>query len=142
LLLGILGVVLAAGCAGGEALAKDEYVSRLNAACEDFIEREQEIGEPQSLADLEAKGPRVLEAFEQTILDAARTLEAPEEIADQAARLAELAEEQRDVLAGLVEAAREGDVARVRELVSRNQAVNEEAGSIARDLGANACAGE
>jgi len=135
-------VVLAVGCAGGEALTKEEYVSKLNAACEEFSEREQEIGEPQTLADLVDKGPRVLDAFEKTILDAARNLEAPDEIAEQADRLADLAEEQRDVLAGLIDAARDNDVATLRKLVPKNAALNNEARSIARPLGANACAGE
>lgn len=140
--LGSLVVVLAAGCAGGDALGKEEYVSALNAACEDFSAAEREIGEPRTLADLVEKGPRILEAFERTILAKARSLKAPDEIADQAERLAELAEQQRDVLGALIDAAREKDVAKARELVSKNEAVNKEASSIARDLGANACAGE
>lgn len=140
--LGILAVVLAAGCAGAEPLSKEEYVSKLNAACEDFGEREKEIGEPRTLADLVEKGPRILDAFEKTILAKARSLKAPDEIADQADRLVELAERQRDVLGGLIDAARENDVAKVRQLVSRNEALNKEATSIARDLGAEACAGE
>jgi hypothetical protein len=140
--LGILVVVLAAGCAGDEALSKEEYVSKLNAACEDFIEAEEEIGESRTLADLVEKGPRILDAFERTILARARSLKAPDEIAHQAERLAELAEQQRDVLSGLIDAARDNDLAKARELVSKNEAVNKEASSIARDLGANACAGE
>jgi hypothetical protein len=140
--LGILVVVLAAGCSGDPALSKEEYVSKLNASCEDFIEAENEIGEPRTLADLVEKGPRILDAFETTILAKARSLKAPDEIADQADRLASLAEQQRDVLGKLIDAARDNDAAKVRQLVSRNQVVNKEAGSIARDLGANACAGE
>jgi FixJ family two-component response regulator len=128
--LGILVVVLAASCSGDPALSKEEYVTKLNASCEDFIEAENE------------KGPRILDAFETTILAKARSLKAPDEIADQAKRLAELAEQQRDVLGKLIDAARDNDVAKVRQLVSRNQVVNKEAGSIARDFGANACAGE
>ena len=92
------------------------------------------------MTELIEKGPRVLEAFEATILEAAHELDAPEEIAVEGERMAELADRQRDVLAGLVEAANEGDFTRVRRLASENGALNEEAGAIARALGATACA--
>jgi hypothetical protein len=85
--LGILAALVSAGCGGDETLSKEEYVSRLNAMCQDFIAREKEIGEPQTVADLVTKGPRVLDAFEQTILEETPDLKAPDEIAGQAERL-------------------------------------------------------
>jgi hypothetical protein len=141
---GVLGIVvgaMAAGCAGDEVLSKEQYVSKLNAMCEDFSEKEKEIGDPRTLADLVENGPRILEAFEKEIVDKVRGLQAPGEIADEAERLVDLADQQRDVIAGLIDAARHGDFAKVRELDSKNKALNKKAGSIARDLGAEACAG-
>lgn len=140
--LGILVVVPAAGCAGGEALSKEQYVSKLNAMCADFSEREKEIGEPKTLANLVDKGPRILDAFEKAIVDKLRTLQAPDEIAGQADRLVDVGDQQRDVLAELIEAAKDNDVAEVQELVSKNEALNRESSSIARELGAEACAGD
>jgi hypothetical protein len=137
--LGILAALVGAGCGGDETLSKEEYVSRLNAMCEDFRARERGIGEPQTIAEVVTKGPRVLDAFEETILEEARELEAPDEIADQADRLVDLAEQQRDALADLIDAAKNSDVAQVRQLASKNAALNEEAGSITRGLGAEAC---
>jgi hypothetical protein len=136
----ILVAVLTAGCAGGEPLTKEQYVSKLNAMCEDFSAKEQEIGEPHTLADLVDNGPRILDAFEKAIADKVGTLEAPGEIADQAERLVDLADQQRDVLGALVDAAKDNDVARVRELASKNEALNKEANSVMRELGAEACA--
>jgi len=83
---------------------------------------------------------RILDAFEQAIADKVGNLKASDEISDQADRLAVIADQQRDVLASLVDAAKDNDVARVGELVSKNQALNKESGSIARKLGAEACA--
>jgi hypothetical protein len=140
--LGIIGATLGAGCGGEETLSKEEYVSRVNGMCESFSARENQIGEPRTMADLVAKGPRVLDAFEQTILEEARELDAPDEIAEQAERLVALAEQQRDVLADLIDAAENGQVAEARRLASRNQALNEEANSITRELGAGACAAD
>jgi hypothetical protein len=139
--LAIVLSVPAAGCGGDEPLTKEEYVSRLNAICQDFSEREKEIGEPQSLGDLTERGPRVRDAFEKTVLEKVRNLKAPDEIADQADRLREIAQRQRDVLGGLIEAAKSNDFPKVRELMAKNEALNNEANSIALDLGAEACSG-
>jgi predicted house-cleaning NTP pyrophosphatase (Maf/HAM1 superfamily) len=138
--VGILVAVLATGCAHGKRLSKEQYVARLNAMCADFSAKEKEIGEPQSLSDLRTKEPRILEAFDEAILDKVRTLRAPEEIAAQADRLVDLAGRQHDVLSGLIRAAKTNDLTRVQELVSENQALNAEGGSIARSLGAKTCA--
>jgi hypothetical protein len=139
-LLAVLVVGVSAGCAGDEALSRDEYVSRLNAMCLAFSEKEKEIGEPQSLPELVENGPRILDAFQETIVDQVRTLKAPSEIDDQADRLVDLAIRQHDVLAGLVDAAKAKDVARVVELTSRNEELNQKTRSITLELGAKACA--
>jgi hypothetical protein len=137
----VLGSValLLVGCGGDDGLDKAQYVSELIRMCEDFSEREKEIGDPQTVADLVEKGPRILEAFHEAIRDKIRTIEAPDEIADEADRLVELADQQYNVLRDLVDAANDNDLARVRELTSMNAAFNEEASSVARDLGAEAC---
>jgi hypothetical protein len=136
---GILVAGLAAGCARDEDPTKEEYVSKLNAMCEDFRAREQKIGEPHTLAELVDKGPRILDAFEKAIADKVGSLEAPDEFADQADRMVDLADQQRDVLGGLIDAAKHNDFAEVRQLVSENDALNQESNSIARELGADAC---
>jgi hypothetical protein len=136
---GILIAVLTTGC-GDEALTKEQYVSKLNAMCADFSEQEKRIGEPQTLADLGEKGPRILDAFENAIVDKVDNLKPPDEIAGQADRMADLAHQQRDVLSGLVDAAKANDLAKVQELSSKNAALNQEANAIARDLGATSCA--
>jgi hypothetical protein len=143
LLGGVLSVLVGlvtSGCGGGEALSKAQYASKLSAMCEDFSQREKKIGEPQNLADLVEKGPRILDAFDRSIVDRVHKLKAPDEIADQADRLANLADLQHDVLAGLIAAAKDNDLAKVRELDARNKALNKEAESVSRDLGAKACA--
>jgi hypothetical protein len=108
--------------------------------CRDFSKREKTIGDPQSVEDLVEKGPRIVDAFEKAIVDEVHKLKAPPEIGDQANSLAGLADEQRDVLRGLVDAAERSDFAKVNELSSKNAMLNEEAGSIAGELGATACA--
>ena len=139
-LLCIVVAVPAAGCGAAKPLSKQQYVSKLNAMCADFSAKEKEIGAPQSLAELREKEPRILQAFDKAILDKVRNLRAPGEIAVQADRLVVLAGRQHDVMRGLIHAAKENDFARVPGLMSRNGTLNEEAKSIARDLGAGNCA--
>lgn len=136
---GILVAVLAAGCTDDNGLTKEEYVAELNAMCESFSAQEKEIGEPQTVTDLVEKGPRILDAFEEAIVEKAHDLKAPDEIADQAEQLVVLADRQRDVLSELIGAAQNGDIAEVRQLASRNDALNTETDSIMRELGAEAC---
>jgi hypothetical protein len=140
--LAVLLAVLTAGCAGGadsEELTKEEYVAEVNAMCEDFSARERAIGEPQTVGDLVEKGPRILAAFEEAIVDKVGTLRAPDEISAQADRLVELAHRQHDVLTQLVDAANQNDLVRVRQLASMNAAVNKDSDAVARELGADAC---
>jgi hypothetical protein len=133
--------LVATACGGDETLTSEEYAAKLDAACREFAEREQQIGDPQTAADLVEDGPAVLQAFEETILEAADSTEAPDEIAGEAARLRRLAHDQRDVLVGLVDAARERDVPRLSRLAAQNSSLNQQAGSIARRVGADDCAG-
>ena len=135
---GVLAVLsVTTACGGSKALSKAQYVSRLNAMCQDFRKREQAIGNPQ---DLVKNGPRIVDAFEKAIVEKVHELKAPREIADQAKRLTAIADEQRNVLSGMVEAAKRGDQAKVGELASKNATLNQESGSIAREIGATACA--
>jgi hypothetical protein len=139
-LLGVLVPVSSSGCGSDEALTGDQYVAKLNAMCEDFSAREEQIGEPRSLAGLVENGPRILEAFDEAILEKVDDLDAPAAIADPADRLVDIAHQQHDVLRELIRAAEDGDLSSVRTLVSKNDALNTEASSIARRLGAEACA--
>ena len=140
----MLGIVVAlsvpAGCGESDALSKEQYVSRLNAMCEDFSRREKTIGDPQTVEDLVDKGPKVLDAFEEAIVDEVHGLKAPDEISGQADRMARLADEQHDVLSRLVEAAKRNDLALVGDLAAKNAALNKESSAVASELGATSCA--
>jgi hypothetical protein len=137
--LGLLVALLFAGCADGESLSREQYVSKLNALCEDFSEKEKEIGDPQTLDDLVAKGPRILDAFDEAIRDKVGNLKAPDAIADEAHRLVDLANQQHKVIRELIDAAKDDNLVRVRVLASKNDALNNEATSMAGQLGAQAC---
>lgn len=132
---------LAAGCGGGGggSLTKDEYVSKLNAICEEFNNKQDEIGEPQSITEVADKGPRIIDEFDKA-LDKAKDLKAPDEISDQASRFISLGEQQRDLLNDLVDAAKDNDRAKAQQIGTQISPLDDESDSIANDLGAPACA--
>jgi hypothetical protein len=137
--------VLAAGCGGGGGgggLSKDEYVSRLNAICEDFNAKQEEIGEPQNLSELGTKGEQLLAEFDNAIDDVKGLGDPPDEIADQANRFIAVGEEERDLIRDLIDAANDNDQARVQELGSQIEPLDNESDRLATELGANACAGD
>ena len=127
------------GCGGDDGLTREEYVASLNALCENYAAEHERIGEPASVADIPAKVPRIIAAFE-SLLEKASALDPPEEVADEARRMHAVGEEQLQVLRGLVRAARALDYARLQALVARNGELNAEANSVARELGATSCA--
>ncbi len=139
--IGLALAVVLAGCGGASvSLDRQAYAAKLSAMCRDFSAREKRIGEPHTLDDVALRGPLIVEAFDEAIRDKVRRLRASEPIATQARRFRDLADEQHDVLAALAVAAKRGDGSRAERLAVRNQALNSEAGSIARALGARACA--
>jgi hypothetical protein len=132
----LVALSLATGCGGSKTLTKAQYVSRLNAMCRDFAAREKAIGNPGDLAN---NSPRIADAFEKAIADKVHNLKAPAEIGKQANRMAAIADEELKVLRGLADAAKRSDFTNMSELASKNAALNEESGSIAKELGANDC---
>lgn len=134
----MLALVVTSGC--GSKSPKQQFVAKLNAMCEDFAAREQQIGEPRTQEELATRGDQIVAAFEQTILRPLQRVDAPPEVAPQAAQLRVLARQQRDALRGLAEAGRVGDVTKVRQLAARNTTLNAQAGQIAHDLKADSCA--
>ena len=140
--LAALLAVVAAGCGGGGGggtLTKEEYASKLNAICEEYNAKQEEIGEPQSLADIGELGPKIVDAFDSAI-DKAKDLNPPDEIADQASRFISLGEQQRDLLNDLIDAAKDNDTAKVQEIGSKIEPLSTESDQVANELGAPACA--
>jgi hypothetical protein len=135
----LLAAAAAAALAGCGKSAQDTYVSKLNAMCEDFAAREQQIGEPASPEDLAARGDRIVAAFDETILVPLRELEAPPELSSQAARLRILTRLQHDTLRALAAAGKTGDLEQVQRLVVRNSQLNAQAGQLAAGLHADSC---
>ena len=135
--LGVLALVglcvVAAGC------GSKSYGAKLSAMCEDFAQREQEIGEPRTPEELAQRGDRLVAAYEDTILRPLERVEPPDEFAQEGARLRQLARQQRDALQALADAGKQGNIPQLRRLAVRNAQLNAQAGEIARQVHADSC---
>ena len=130
----------AAGCGGGgEQLTAEEFVAELNAICEDYNAKREEIG-PQSVEfeDVEDIGQQTLDAFDDAIAEV-EALEPPDELADPAGDFIASWKEQRDVLAEIVDLAGEGDAEGVTALVEQGSELDDESDALAQEMGATAC---
>jgi hypothetical protein len=141
--LAALLAALSAGCGGGggggSSLTKEEFASQLNAICEDFNRKQEEIGEPQSLSELGEKGDQILDEFDKAI-DRVRDLNPPDEVADQVNRFVEIGDQQRDLIGDVVQAAKDNDLAKAQQVGAQIEPLDAESDRIANQLGAPACA--
>jgi hypothetical protein len=133
----------AAGCGGGgggsKTLSKEEYGSQLNQICKDYNARVKVIGEPTSIAELGAKGQKLLDQFNGAIAKAEK-LEPPSELKAKADKFIADAKQLTGVLARLIAAAKKSDTAKVAEIGAGADALAKEGDSVARQLGAPDCA--
>jgi hypothetical protein len=96
----------AAGCGGdGKQLTAAQYSAALNTICADLHAKDKQIGQPTSVADLAARGPRLLSALDRAIRKA-NALQPPNALQGAADRYVALAVQQRDEIATLIEAAK------------------------------------
>ena len=133
---------VAAGCGGGgggSALTKDEWVSRVNEICDAFNQKQDEIGEPDSIEELSSKGQEILDEFENAI-DEVKGLTPPDEIADQVDSFIELAEQQTDLIQQLIDAAEDNDTERIQELGNELEPLDTQSDEVANELGVTTCA--
>ncbi len=134
----------AAGCGGGggggsKTLSKEEYGSQLNQICKDYNAQVKVIGEPTSIAELGAKGQKLLDQFKAAIAKAEK-LEPPSELKAKADKFIADAKQLTDVLTRLIAAAKKSDTAKVAEIGASADALAKEGDSLARQLGAPDCA--
>ena len=130
----LLAAAALAGCGGGsDRLTREEFVEQATAVCAGVEERVDALGEPQSLAEIEALGRELRDALGDG-LEELRELEPPEELAEPFERYLASGDEVIEQLDRLIEAAAAGD----RAAVERAVAAGNELGRPAAELAAAA----
>jgi len=127
----------ATGC-GDESLTRAEYVQRADAVCKSYNERQEKLGDPKSLKDIERLADETTPLAEEQ-LDKLRDLKAPDEIADDANAFRDLTAQQVSNIDDLVGAAKASDVKRIQSIVTSASKLDVQADAKAKAIGLKVC---
>jgi hypothetical protein len=134
-------VALAVSCGGGgqKKLSSADYRAQLNRICADLNTTQKRIGTPTAPAELAAKGPQLLDAFDDALAKV-KKLKPPDELQAQASKFVSLAEQERDLISKAVDAAKANDIVTLQQVGAQVIPLEKEGDRVAKQLGANACA--
>jgi len=135
-------VTLGAGCGGGgsgERLTKAEYAAKADAVCREFQAQVDELGEPQTLADLAALADKALPIVEEGV-GKIRDLKPPEELQATVDEWIVTGDKSIKQLNGLRDAAKAKDRAAIQRVATEAQRNDEKSERLATKLGMTACA--
>jgi hypothetical protein len=138
-----LAALAAAGCGGGggdggDRLSAAEFRETADAICAEYDQKIQELGEPESLEDLNRFIERAIPIIEEGFnkLD---ELQPPEELEADWNRAMDINSENLQLTRDLQAAAESGNEARVQEILQQAGQNEEETDRLARELGLQRC---
>jgi hypothetical protein len=148
-LLALLGsaALVAAGCGGdggggsGDRLSATEFREAADAICAEYDQKIQDLGEPESLEDLNAFIGRAIPIIEEGF-NKLEELQPPEELEADWNRAMEVNAENLQLTKDLQAAAEDGDEERVQEILAQASQNEEETDRLARELGLQRCGEE
>lgn len=126
------------GCGEEETLSRAEYIRQADAICTDYSERQQQIGSPKSVEDIERVATAAKPLLEER-LDKLRALAAPDAIAGDAEDFYDLVERQVPQIDELAEAAKASDEARLRRIAADTGKLTEQANAKTAAIGLKVC---
>jgi hypothetical protein len=144
----LVGALLAAGCSGDEqdvapttaggTTTEESFVARATALCEDAAAQAAQIPSPNTLAQLEEVVAQVAPLNEEWNRQT-EALPVPAGKEEQWRELLELLPQDEALLEDLGEAAAANDLAEVRRVNERYEAIGREEDALWRELGVPAC---
>jgi hypothetical protein len=145
-LLALLGsaALVAAGCGGdggggsGDRLSATEFRETADAICAEYDQKIQDLGEPESLEDLNAFIGRAIPIIEEGF-NKLEELQPPEELEADWNRAMEVNAENLQLTKDLQAAAEDGNEERVQEILAQASQNEEETDRLARELGLQRC---
>jgi hypothetical protein len=145
-LLALLGsaALVAAGCGGdggggsGDRLSATEFREAADAICAEYDQKIQDLGEPESLEDLNAFIGRAIPIIEEGF-NKLEELQPPEELEADWNRAMEVNAENLQLTKDLQAAAEDGNEERVQEILAQASQNEEETDRLARELGLQRC---
>ena len=131
-------LLLATGCGGEEQLTRAEYVKQADAICKDYSARQDKLGEPKTVKDIERLGDQTKPLVEEQ-LGKLRALNAPDDVADDANAAYDLLEQQLPKIDQLVAAAKANDVKRIQQIATEAGKLDDRANAKAKEIGLEVC---
>jgi hypothetical protein len=133
-----------AGCGGnggggdGGELSAEEFRQQADAICADYDQRIEDLGQPESLAQLNEFIDRAIPIIEEGFAKL-RELDPPEELQADWDRAMELNEENLELTRELRDASEAEDQERVQEILAQAGENEQETDRLARELGLARC---
>jgi hypothetical protein len=129
------------GNGGGGELTADEFREQADAICAKYDEQLNQLGEPQSLEDLQGLVDETVTILENGVAEL-RELNPPPELEADWDRAMEINEENLELVRNIRDAVQEGDEARFTELAAQAQANTDEGNRLAQEMGLEECGEE
>jgi hypothetical protein len=126
---------------GGGGQSKEDYIAELEAVCQKYDKKLEDLGDPESLKDLSDLSVQAGDLFDQAV-EEARAIEAAEDTAfaeDVEAYLDDIAAQSQN-FDDLQQAAEEGDARKAQEVAEAAQTDQEATDKQAKELGLDRCA--
>lgn len=130
-------VVAASGC-GEEALSRAEYAKQADAICAEYTKRQDALGTPKSVKDIERLAGKTKPLVEEQ-LGRLRALQAPDVIAGDTKAAYDLLERQLPKIDELVVAAKANDIPKIEGIAATATKLDTEANARARAAGLKVC---
>ncbi len=138
----IAAATVLAACGGGDGgggeVSAEEFRQQADAICAEFEGRLDELGEPESLDDLQDFVLDAVPIIEEGNAEL-NELEPPPELEDRWNRAMEINNQQLETVRELRDAVQEGGQARGQERLAEGDETNAEADRLAADLGLTEC---
>lgn len=136
-------LAIAAGCGGGggDRLSQEEFRQQANAICEKYDKKIQDLGSPQSPADIPAFVEKGIPIIRQGIAEL-RALTPAAELQEDYDRMLDETAKAIPAAQKLADAAKENDAAAVQEAITEGQQANAASDELATKLKLDRCAAD
>ena len=134
---------LTAGCGGGggDRLSQEDFRQQANAICEKYDKKIQDLGSPQSPADIPAFVEKGIPLIRQGVAEL-RALKPPAEVQEDYDRMLDETEKAIPAAQKIADAAKKNDAAAVQEAIKEGQQSDDTSDALATKLKLDRCAAD
>jgi hypothetical protein len=141
--IALVSACLATGCGGGgeDRLSQEEFRQQANAICEKYDKEIQDLGSPQSPAEIPDFVEKGIPLIRQGIAEL-RALKPPADVEDDYNRMLDETAKAIPAAQKLADAAKKNDAAAVQEAINAGQQADDASDQLATKLELDRCAAD